>query len=146
MMDLQIYFQCWNILQGAEERYSAAIACAEYGDAWHSPPLPRYWRVLRAALEFISGMLVCWLLNLVQLGIAFVLLSSSEKNLPAVYVLTTALGLVQLGYVIPIYHVLLRWGRRYAGYGLLTAACSSLLSNAVIDYHLFGPAMFQFWR
>lgn len=102
--------------------------------------------MLRAAFEFISGMMVCWLLNLVQLGIAFVLLSSSEKNLPAVYVLTTALGLVQLGYVVPIYHLLLRWRRRYAGYGLLTAACSSLLSNVVIDYHLFGNAMFHFWR
>ena len=102
--------------------------------------------MLRAAFEFISGMLVCWLLNLVQLGIAFVLLANSEKALPAVYVLTTALGIVQLGYVVPIYHLLLRRGRRYSGYGLLTAACSSLLSNAVIDYHLFGTAMFHFLR
>jgi hypothetical protein len=97
-------------------------------------------------LEFISGMVVCWLLNLVQLGIAFVLLANSEKNLPAVYVLTTALGLVQLGYVLPIYYFLRRKGRRYAGYGLLTAAGSSLISTAVIDYHLFGNAMFHFWR
>lgn len=91
-------------------------------------------------------MAVCWLLNLVQLGIAFVLLASSERNLPAVYVLTAALGLVQFGYVIPIYHVLLRRRRRFAGYGLLAAACSSFISNALIDYHLFGPAMFHFWR
>jgi hypothetical protein len=102
--------------------------------------------VLRAGLEFISGMLICWLLNLVQLGIAFVLLSSSEKTLPAVYVLSAGLGLVQFGYVIPIWRILSRKGKRYAGYGLLTAACSSLISTAVIDYYLFGNAMFHFWR
>ena len=53
-------------------------------------------------------MLVCWLLNVVQLGIAFVLLASSEKALSSVYVLTLALWLVQLGYVIPIYRILKR--------------------------------------
>lgn len=91
-------------------------------------------------------MLICWFLNGVQLGVAFVLLASSEKTLPFVYVLTAALGVVQFGYVLPIYHLLRRKGRRYSAHGLLTAAAASALANAVIDYHLFGSAMFHFWR
>ena len=59
-------------------------------------------------------MLICWLLNVVQLGIAFVLLASSEKTLSSVYVLTLALWLVQFGYVIPIYRVLKRKSRPHA--------------------------------
>jgi len=102
--------------------------------------------VLRAITEFASGMLICWLLNLVQLGVAFILLAGSEKTLPSVYVLAAALGLVQFGYVLPICRLLWRKGRRYAAHGLLTAASATALANAVIDYHLFGSAMFHFWR
>jgi len=97
-------------------------------------------------LEFISGMLICWLLNVVQLGIAFVLLSSSEKMLPSVYVLTAALGVVQLGYIVPIYRLLRRKGRLHSARGLLTAACLTLVANLLIDYHFWGSAIFRFWR
>lgn len=91
-------------------------------------------------------MLICWLLNLVQLGVAFVLLASSEKTLPSVYVLAAALGVVQLGYLLPIYRLLWRKGKRYASYGLVTAASASAIANAIIDYRLWGSAMFHFWR
>ena len=102
--------------------------------------------MLRAITEFASGMLICWFLNVVQLGVAFVLLASTEKALPSVYVLAAALGLVQFGYVLPIYRLLWRKQRRYSAHGLLTAAFATALANAVIDYHLFGSAMFHFWR
>lgn len=90
-------------------------------------------------------MLVCWFLNAVQLGIAFVLLASSEKALPSVYVLTLALWLVQFGYVIPIYRILKRKRRPYAAHGLLTAACISAIITMILDYKLFGTAAFKFW-
>lgn len=91
-------------------------------------------------------MLICWLLNVVQLGIAFVLLSSSEKMLPSVYVLTAALGVVQLAYVLPIYRLLRRKRRLHSARGLLTAACLSVVANFFIDYHFWGNAIFRFWR
>lgn len=102
--------------------------------------------MIKASVEFISGMLICWLLNIVQLGIAFVLLSSSEKTLPSVYVLTAALGVVQLGYVVPIYRLLRRKGRLHSARGLLTAVCLSIVANFLIDYHFWGSAIFRFWR
>lgn len=102
--------------------------------------------MIKASVEFISGMLICWLLNVVQLGIAFVLLSSSEKMLPSVYVLTAALGVVQFGYIAPIYRLLRRKGRLHSARGLLTAACLSVVVNFFIDYHFWGNAIFRFWR
>lgn len=88
-------------------------------------------------------MLTCWLLNVVQLGIAFVLLSSSEKLLPAVYTLSAALGLVQIGYVVPLWRYLRRKGRRDVAMGIIIAAGITLCINFVVDYHLFGPGMFH---
>jgi hypothetical protein len=102
--------------------------------------------VLKKIFEFAAGMLVCWLLNVVQLGIAFVLLASSEKALSSVYVLTLALWLVQFGYVIPIYRILKRKGRRHAAHGLVTAACISAIITVILDYEIFGAAAFKFWR
>jgi hypothetical protein len=101
--------------------------------------------LLKKIFEFAAGMLVCWLLNVVQLGIAFVLLAGSEKALPSVYVLTLALWLVQFGYVIPIYRVLRRKQRPYAAYGLLTAACITAIITVILDYKIFGAAAFKFW-
>lgn len=97
-------------------------------------------------MDFGYGVLICWFLNLVQLGIAFLLLASSEKTLPAVYVLTTALGLVQIGYAVPIYRLLRRKGKLRTAQGLLAAAVFTAIANAGIDYYLFGPGMFHFWR
>lgn len=91
-------------------------------------------------------MLICWLLNVVQLGIAFVLLASSEKTLSSVYVLTLALWLVQFGYVIPIYRVLKRNSRPHAAHGLLIAACISAGVTVLLDYKIFGAAAFKFWQ
>ncbi|HKT52099.1 MAG TPA: hypothetical protein VJV96_17485 [Candidatus Angelobacter sp.] len=96
-------------------------------------------------IEFAAGMLVCWLLNVVQLGIAFFLLASSEKSLASVYVLTLALWLVQFGYVVPIYRILKRKRRPYAAHGLLTAACISAVITVILDYKIFGAAAFKFW-
>ena len=101
--------------------------------------------VLKKILEFAAGMVICWLLNVVQLGIAFVLLASSEKALSSVYVLTLALWLVQFGYVIPIYRILKRKQRPYAARGLLTAACISAVITVILDYQIFGAAAFKFW-
>lgn len=102
--------------------------------------------MLRSFIDFGYGVLICWFLNLVQLGIAFLLLASSEKTLPAVYVLTTALGLVQIGYAVPIYRLLRRKGKLHTAQGLLAAAVFTAIANAGIDYYLFGPGMFHFWR
>ena len=107
---------------------------------------PTYWEVVQAVIEFGYGVIICWMLNLVQLGIAFLLLAGSEKMLPFVYVLLAALGLVQIGYVAPLYRLLRRKKRFHAAHGLLTAACCSLLVNAALDYHFFGLRMFSFWR
>lgn len=102
--------------------------------------------MLRSFIEFGYGVLICWFLNIVQLGIAFVLLASSEKMLPFVYVLTAALGLVQIGYAVPIYRLLKRKGKSRTAQGLLTAAILTAIANAGIDYYLFGSGMFHFWR
>ncbi len=87
------------------------------------------------------GMLLCWLLNIVQLGIAFLLLSRSEKLLPAVYTLTVALGLVQIGYVVPLWRYLRRINKRDVASGLIIAAIITMCINFVVDYHLFGPVL-----
>lgn len=102
--------------------------------------------MLQTISEFVAGMVVCWLLNVVQLGIAFVLLASSEKALSSVYVLTLALWVVQFGYVVPIYRILKRKHRLKAAHGLLTAACISAVITVIVDYQLFGAAAFKFWR
>jgi hypothetical protein len=101
--------------------------------------------VLRSLIDFGYGVLICWFLNLVQLGIALLLLATTEKALPAVYVLTIALALVQIGYVVPTYRLLCRKGKRQTAYGLLTAACLTALVNAGLDYYLFGPRVFHLW-
>jgi hypothetical protein len=88
-------------------------------------------------------MLVCWLLNMVQLGIAFVLLSSSEKLLPAVYTMSAGLGLVQIGYVVPLWRYLRRNGRREVALGVIIAADITICVNFGVDNHLIGSKMFR---
>jgi hypothetical protein len=99
--------------------------------------------VINRIIYVFFGMLLCWLLNMVQLGITFVLLSSSEKLLPAVYTMSAAMGLVQIGYVVPIWRYLRRNGRRDAAMGVIIAAAITLCVNFGIDYHLFGSRMFR---
>ena len=94
-------------------------------------------------VSVLLGMLICWLLNVVQLSIAFVLLSSTEKLLPAVYTLSLALGLAQIGYVIPLWRLLRRTDKPDVAMGLLIAACTTLCINLVVDFHLFGAGMFH---
>jgi hypothetical protein len=99
--------------------------------------------VINRIIYVFFGMLLCWLLNMVQLGITFVLLSSSEKLLPAVYTMSAAMGLVQIGYVVPLWRYLRRNGRRDAAMGVIIAAAITLCVNFGIDYHLFGSRMFR---
>jgi hypothetical protein len=99
--------------------------------------------VINRIIYVSFGMLLCWLLNMVQLGIAFVLLSSSEKLLPAVYTMSAALGLVQIGYVVPLWRYLRRNGRRDVAMGVIIAAVITICVNFGVDYHLFGSKMFR---
>ncbi len=99
--------------------------------------------VIARLISGFLGMLICWLLNVVQLGIAFVLLSSSEKLLPAVYTLSLALGLIQISYVVPLWRYLRRKNRRDAATGLLMAAGISLCINLLVDFYFFGRGMFH---
>jgi len=99
--------------------------------------------VINRIIYVSFGMLVCWLLNMVQLGIAFVLLSSSEKLLPAVYTMSAGLGLVQIGYVVPLWRYLRRKGRREVAMGVIIAAAITICVNFGVDYHLFGSKMFR---
>src|SRR5690349_21801657 len=80
-------------------------------------------------VSILLGMLVCWLLNFVQLGVAFVLLATSEKALPAIYVLAGAIGLVQVGYVVPLFRLLWRKGQRDIAAGLVAGAVVTLVVN-----------------
>jgi len=99
--------------------------------------------VISRLISVFLGMLLCWLLNVVQLGIAFLLLSSSEKLLPAVYTLSLALGLVQIGYVVPLWRYMRRKNRRDGATGLLIAAGISLCINLLVDYYFFGTGKFH---
>jgi hypothetical protein len=102
--------------------------------------------VLSNAIDVVYGFLICWLLNLVHVAIAFLLLASSDRMLASVYVLTAGLGLLQIGYVVPIYRLLWRKGKPWVARGLLMAAAVTAVVNFIIDYHFFGPRMFQFLR
>ena len=77
------------------------------------------------------GLLICWLLNMVQLGVAWLLFVRSERMLPSVFVLVGALGLLQSGYVVPIWYVFRRRGMNRMAKGLLIAAAFTLLVNVV---------------
>jgi hypothetical protein len=76
------------------------------------------------------GLIVCWLLNMVHLGVAYLFFVSGERTLSAVFVLVGAIGLLQIGYVAPIWYVMRRRGRRRMATGLAVAAGITLLFNA----------------
>lgn len=77
------------------------------------------------------GLLVCWLLNMVQLGIAWLMFAYGEQTLPTVVVLVGGIGLLQVGYVIPLWYLLRRRGRKKMAKGVLIAALVTLMLNAV---------------
>jgi hypothetical protein len=84
-------------------------------------------------------MAICWLLNVAQLGIGWLLLVADVRMLPAYYVLIGTIGVVQVGYVVPIWRLLRRKGKPKTAQGLLLAAVLTALINIVIfvmdDFH-----------
>jgi hypothetical protein len=79
--------------------------------------------------SIIAGLAICWLLNIAQLGIGWLLLVADVRMLPAFYVLIYAIGVVQVGYVVPIWRLLVRKGRPRTAKGLLLAACVTAVLN-----------------
>jgi hypothetical protein len=77
----------------------------------------------------LAGMAICWLLNIAQLGVAWLLLVADVRMLPAYYVLVGAIGVVQVGYVAPIWRLLRRKGKPRTAKGLLLAAVLTLIAN-----------------
>src|ERR1700756_3105154 len=77
------------------------------------------------------GLLLCWLLNMAQLGIAWLLFVYGEQMLPAVFVLVGALGLLQIGYVIPLWYIFRGGGRERMARGVGAAATFTLVANGV---------------
>lgn len=79
--------------------------------------------------SIVAGLAICWLLNIAQLGIGWLLLVADVRMLPAFYVLIYAIGLVQVGYVVPIWRLLVRKGKPGTAKGLLIAACVTAMLN-----------------
>jgi hypothetical protein len=77
-------------------------------------------------------MAICWLLNIAQLGVGWLLLVMDVRMLPFYCVLVGALGIVQIGYVIPIWRLLRRKGKPRAARGMLIAAALTAIVNVVI--------------
>jgi len=82
--------------------------------------------------SIVAGLAICWLLNIAQLGIGWLLLVADVRMLPAYYVLTGAIGLVQVGYVVPIWRILVRKGKPRTAKGLLIAAGITVLVNTAV--------------
>jgi hypothetical protein len=95
--------------------------------------------------SFLLGMFLCWLLNVTELGIGLLLLFATEKYLPAVYTLIFGAGLVQIGYVAPLWRLLRQRGKDRAAKGVLWAALISLILNLIVNYRLFGARMLPFF-
>ena len=89
-----------------------------------------------------AGMALCWLLNVAQLGIGWLLLVADVRMLPAYYVLTGAVGVVQVGYVVPIWRLLRRKGKPRTGKGVLLAAGFTALLNLVIAWMIYTSPRF----
>ena len=79
----------------------------------------------------MAGLAICWLLNTAQLGIGWLLLVLDDRYLLMIYVLIGAIGAVQVGYVVPIWRLLVRKGKPRAAKGLLMAAGVTVLINLV---------------
>jgi hypothetical protein len=84
------------------------------------------------------GLIVCWLLNMVHIGIAYLVFISGERTLPTALVLVGAIGLLQTGYVAPIWYLLRRRGKKRMATGLALAAGITLLLNTALWLDLYG--------
>jgi hypothetical protein len=82
--------------------------------------------------SILAGMAICWLLNVAQFGVGWLLLVADVRMLPAYYVMVGAIGLVQIGYVVPIWRQLRRKGKPRTGKGMLLAAVITLIFNVVL--------------
>jgi|SRR6185312_4120279 len=89
-----------------------------------------------------AGMAICWLLNIAQLGIGWLLLVADVRMLPAYYVLIGAIGVVQVGYVVPIWHLLRRKEKPRTAKGVLLAAALTALMNVVVFWVIFTAPRF----
>jgi len=83
-------------------------------------------------------MAICWLLNIAQAGIGWLLLVADVRMLPAFYVLIGAIGVVQVGYVVPIWRLLRRKGKPRTGKGVLLAAGLTALMNLGIVLAIYA--------
>jgi hypothetical protein len=79
-----------------------------------------------------AGMAICWLLNIAQLGTGWLLLVVDVRMLPAYYVLIGAVGVVQVGYLVPIWRLLRRKEKPRTAKGLLIAASMTAVMNAAL--------------
>lgn len=86
-----------------------------------------------------AGLAIGWLFNVAQLGIGWLLLVADVRMLPAYYVLIGAIGLVQVGYVVPLWRLLVRSGRPRTAKGLLIAASLTAVVNAVLAALILKP-------
>jgi hypothetical protein len=84
-----------------------------------------------------AGIAICWLLNIAQVGTGWLLLVADVRMLPAYYTLVGAVGLVQVGYVVPIWRLLRRKGKPRTAKGLLLASGLTALANIVILLMIF---------
>lgn len=89
-----------------------------------------------------AGIAICWLLNIAQLGIGWLLLVADVRMLPAYYVLIGAIGVVQVGYVVPIWHLLRRKEKPRTAKGVLLAAALTALMNVVVFWVIFTAPRF----
>ncbi|HKV93055.1 MAG TPA: hypothetical protein VJW20_10960 [Candidatus Angelobacter sp.] len=92
--------------------------------------------------SIIAGWAICWLLNIAQLGIGWLVFVSDERMLPAGYVLIGAIGLVQVGYIIPIWRLLRRKGKPRTAKGLAIAAVLTAVLNLVLVERLLKSVWF----
>ncbi|MGZ4879067.1 MAG: hypothetical protein ACXVIO_12870, partial [Candidatus Angelobacter sp.] len=70
-------------------------------------------------------------------GVGWLLLVADVRMLPGYYVLVGAIGLVQVGYVVPIWRLLRRKGKPRTARGIMIAAALTALLNAVIVLVIF---------
>lgn len=88
-------------------------------------------------------MAICWLLNIAQLGFGWLLLVADIRMLPAYYVLTWAVGVVQIGYVVPIWRLLQRKGKPRSAKGVLLAAgLTALINIGILVWMIFTEPHF----
>src|SRR5436305_7739288 len=79
--------------------------------------------------SILAGMAICWLLNVAQVGVGWLLLVADVRMLPAYYVLVGVVGIVQVGYVVPIWRLLRRNGKPKTAKGLLIAAILTFITD-----------------